>query len=41
MVSCDVVVVLCVESEAQPERNAMATMASEEMMIFFIRGLLV
>ena len=36
MVSCDVVVVLCVRSEAQPEMNARATTATQERIIFFI-----
>ena len=36
MVSCDVVVVLRVPSEAQPDMNARATMARQERIIFFI-----
>jgi hypothetical protein len=36
VVDCDVVVVLWVESEAQPEINARATTARQETIIFFI-----
>ena len=37
VVCSDVVVVLCVVSEAQPDMNARATMVRQEMIIFFIR----
>jgi hypothetical protein len=36
VVSCDLVVVLCVASEAQPDMNARATTAMQERIIFFI-----
>jgi hypothetical protein len=36
VVCSDVVVVLCVVSEAQPEINARAAMVRQEMIIFFI-----
>ena len=37
VVCCDVVVLLCVESEAQPYVNATATRIREETISFFIR----
>ena len=41
VVCCDVVVVLWLASEAQPEMNARATTARQETMIFFMSGLLI
>ena len=37
VVCCDVEVVLCVASEAQPDINARAATVRQEMIIFFIR----
>ena len=39
VVCCDVVVVLCVPSEAQPDTNARATTVRQEMIIFFMSKL--
>jgi hypothetical protein len=36
VVCCDVVVVLCVASEAQPDINARATTVRQETIIFFM-----
>jgi len=39
VVCCDVVVVLWVASEAHPEMSARTTTAKQDMIIFFVRGL--